>query len=425
MASLKIEESTRLYSIHIEQQVRFGLSLPLCDLVSQWDQIDQYAYIEHNEDVKDDGSPKEMHIHLLLKFKKGGVLTSALLNRVNVGTTTEPIIKLNNLEHIGKNFQGPAYLKWASACAYLTHEIDKKKHVYSRDAVKCNFDIGAEIDKVLDYLSSRDRRSRILADIGSGLITRFNYHKYVTLEERCAFRRDMDTAFDYRDNVLSDSMDRDLKVMYLQGKSGSGKTTFAKDYATRLGYSCEVSSDKNDPWQDYDGQDCYILDDWRPGGWSIPSVLKMLDNNTASSVSSRYHNKDTHNLKLIIITSTLDFENVWSFLEGDNREQRFQLERRVTLRGVVTPEIVTITDTESGMCVEIPNPAAELIKKEKISMLPGLAALYGVECKPIDKDILLPSSSVDNTEKEKIIYLPEPDYHFDNPEVVRPEDIFE
>lgn len=85
-------------------------------LTKQDRNIQSYAYINHNKDVYDDGSPKEPHIHLLIYSKEGVRLTS-LFKYFTENTRIE--IPVNTF----------------SAFQYLTHENHPEKYQYRPDEV--------------------------------------------------------------------------------------------------------------------------------------------------------------------------------------------------------------------------------------------------------------------------------------------------
>ena len=93
----------------------------------------------------------------------------------------------------------------------------------------------------------------------------------------------------YRANILKE---RNLEVIYVCGPSGSGKTTFGKYLAAKLNYDPFVSGSGDDFLDGYDKEECIILDDFRAGTMKFSELLKFIDNNTGSSVKSRYYNKD-------------------------------------------------------------------------------------------------------------------------------------
>ena len=138
-----------------------------------------------------------------------------------------------------------------------------------------------------------------------------------------------------------------MKIIFIHGDSGSGKSAYAEMYAKMLcdkkGYRdyCR-SSASNDILQDYMGEDILILDDYRDVDEStgryenLTDVLKMLDPHFASSSKSRYVNK-TFLGKLVIITSTKD-PLLW--FEG-TKEQRWQFFRRISLLIEIDKDNVT------------------------------------------------------------------------------------
>ena len=50
-----------------------------------------------------------------------------------------------------------------------------------------------------------------------------------------------------------------MKVYWISGMPGVGKTTLAKMICENSGWSYAISSSSNDALQDYNGQDCLIF----------------------------------------------------------------------------------------------------------------------------------------------------------------------
>lgn len=89
-------------------------------------------------------------------------------------------------------------------------------------------------------------------------------------------------------------------------------------------------------------------------------VLKMLDNNTNSSVKSRYNNKDLSNCKLIVITSVFKPNELYKVIQdGDNEEPVEQFYRRLKHHFFMINEDKEITEyklkidgiTTTGKCL--------------------------------------------------------------------------
>jgi hypothetical protein len=98
--------------------------------------------------------------------------------------------------------------------------------------------------------------------------------------------------------------------------------------ATQLGYNTYVSSGGKNPLDNYEGQECIILDDIRPSSFEFSDLLKLTDNNTNSLVGCRFYNKSILECKMIIITSTLTIERFVANIKNNDQEEYTQLFRR-------------------------------------------------------------------------------------------------
>ena len=143
------------------------------------------------------------------------------------------------------------------------------------------------------------------------------------------YKKSIDNAFIYR-NMLLTSNNRNIEIIFITGKTGTGKTTYAKDYANNLinlydynGFC--ISSSSNDPLQDYKDEDILILDDLRDDAFTFTDLLKILDPYTGSSIKSRYNNKLFIG-NLIIITSSSPLTDWYRY---NTTEDKKQLYRRI------------------------------------------------------------------------------------------------
>ena len=85
------------------------------------------------------------------------------------------------------------------------------------------------------------------------------------------------------------------------------------------------------------GQKAIILDDLRDSSFEFEDLLKILDNNTSSSVRSRFANK-VFNGEIIIITSSVPLNYWYKDLQFNRTETLDQLYRRIScLRSFRTP----------------------------------------------------------------------------------------
>lgn len=178
---------------------------------------------------------------------------------------------------------------------------------------------------------------------------------------------DFDRAFEFREMQLKSDANRQIDVIYITGDAGSGKTTLAKHLCEKRGLSYCVSGSSRDPVQDYNGQDCLILDDLRPQTFDLSDLLKMLDNNTASSVNSRYHDRWLE-VRCIIITTVLSVDDFYRTMLVTG-EPIAQLKRRCKTMIQLTRQQMSIyayqQHTQEYMLVGTgSNPIADMFQEE-------------------------------------------------------------
>lgn len=274
--------------------------------------IEDYAYILHDKDVNSDGTLKPAHWHIMLRLKN-----------------PTPVENIGKWFNISSNYVGKIHGKFADALAYLTHENVENKYKYLEEEVKSNFDFRKEIEKKVKKEDCDKRKEEIIELIQNGVIREYNYYNFITAVEFDKFKKSIDNAFRYRTDRLIGG-DRKMDCYFITGASSSGKTTYAKELCKEKGYSYFVSSGSNDILDGYKGQEVIILDDLRPSCLGLSDLLKMLDNNTASSVKSRYRNKVLE-CKLIIITTTLNIEKFFNNVFENENESKIQLMRRCKL----------------------------------------------------------------------------------------------
>lgn len=299
-------------NFEIMQQVRFLPNESISSIKAILDAnsvVEKYAFILHDKDTNADGTEKEPHYHVMVKLESPRHLSTI----VKMFNNTIP-------EQYFESIKG----RWNDALAYLTHANVPEKHQYDPSAVVANFEWEKEA-----VSSKGNMLDDILDDIVSGKIRKFNYTKFIPPTTYINHRKEIDTAFQYRADSIREA-NRNMRCIYISGGSGTGKTTYAKELAVKQGYSLFISSGSNDPLDGYEGQDCIILDDLRPSCMGLSDLLKMLDNNTASTVKSRYKNKVLE-CKLIIITTTLDIENFFKNVFSEEPETSVQLKRRCEL----------------------------------------------------------------------------------------------
>lgn len=330
--------------------------------------VKDYAYILHDKDVQPDGTAAAPHWHIMIRFKNP-VPTESLCAWFN--------IKPNHIEKIKGSF--------GDAVAYLTHKNRPEKHQYLDEEIKSNYDFAVEVEKALSKKKASERKEEIIELIRSGVVREYNYTEYISAVEYDKFKRAIDNAFTYRRDSLK-SLDRHMTVIYIYGSSGTGKTTYAKKLATDKGFSCYISSGSNDPLDGYKGQDCLILDDIRPGDFLLSDFLKILDNNTQSTVKSRYKNKLLE-CQYLIVTTSHDIPAFFDLLLGSGGESVKQMERRCTLKIQMSTSTMTtfVYQPASGRYKKVrtlKNPISETYQKKDMT---------DAECEQLVDSLLLPA----------------------------------
>lgn len=223
---------------------------------------------------------------------------------------------------------------------YLTHgqESQQHKHQYDFSEVRANFDFKSEIEQ-----------SKIIGDFKKySYAQQLDYiHSLAVSEQPKCFDR-LQKLWKMQCQWLSLNADRDLKVIFVTGKSGTGKTYFARKYMCEHDLDYYVSSSSNDPLDMYMGQKGIIFDDLRDEAFEFPDILKLLDNNTATAMKSRFSNK-VLNCKVMILTSFIPIK-YWYKAVRYSSDGIEQLYRRIGTYIQITEDEIIVYDgvTDKG-----------------------------------------------------------------------------
>lgn len=275
--------------------------------------IKKWAYILHD---KDDTAP---HYHIYLHFGTSGVDTKDVASWFGLQESQVNKIKGRSTDML----------------EYLIHANDSQKYKYQYDPseVKANFDFYTAV-----------KNAKILGDFEKySYAQQLEYVNKLPVGEKAAAFTKLEKLWKIHCQCLVLNNNRDIDVMFIHGKGGTGKTYYAKKLLEKMGYDYCVSSSSNDPFQDYMGQKAIILDDLRDKAFEFEDLLKLLDNNTASSVKSRFANK-VFNGKMIVITSTVPLAYWYRNYMYNENDGLNQLYRRISSYVVVTNEYVQVYD---------------------------------------------------------------------------------
>ena len=277
------------------------------DIIKSHKTIKYYAYILHDKDIGQ--SP---HWTIYLNFGNSGVDTKQIGEWFGLQESQVERIK-------GRK---------ADCLQYLTHSNDtqKNKYQYSPTEVVANFDFETEITN-----------AKILGDFENfSYAQQLEYVNSLPVSEKTTAYSKLLNLWKLRCQWLSLHNDRQIDVIFITGKGGTGKTYYAKKLLNNMNLDFCVSSSSNDIFQDYLGQDAIILDDLRDkafinsnGSDNLEDLLKILDNNTASSVRSRFANK-VFNGKVIVITSSVPIRFWFPQHKSSDMDGLEQLYRRIS-----------------------------------------------------------------------------------------------
>lgn len=341
------KNSLRVKNMMYEQQISL---LPaktkenLIDLIEKKLKPKKYALILHDKDTDEKGQPAEAHIHAMLSFENARSINS--------------IAKLlSDKPQYIQAWQGDA----RNGYAYLIHATDKArtKHQYDISDVTANFDypammqtISTEIKKI-DTYGDAAKIKTLLNLLYTGEITKKEVEKQLTGAQYAKAKKQIedvwskhlqDLAEQWREEMIANG--KSVCVIWMYGKSGTGKTSFAKEYAKKVGKGQPfyVAGSSKDAFQSYSGEHIIILDELRAQSIPYHDLLRILDPFGIDSqvfAPSRYFDKALA-ADLIIITTPynpLNFYNeVFGYKVGliDSFEQ---LHRRISLT-------INMTDTE-------------------------------------------------------------------------------
>ena len=312
------------------------LNVDLQQVFAKYSTIKQWAYIIHD---MDDTRP-HYHIMLFFDYPVKGDEISRWFN-----------VPMNFIERIkGKRTDALAYLIHANAS-------QQNKYQYSPDRVVANFDWKAEVDAALMI----------------GNFVEYSYAQQIKFVETIAGSTERAKASSLLDRLwkqhcryLSLTSHRDLQVIFIEGVAGAGKTYYAQKFCNAAKRDYFISGASNDMFDGYAGQGAVILDDLRDKNFErLEELLKILDNNTGSTVKSRYCNV-TLCCDLIIITSVVPLCDWYADYKNNKYDTLQQLYRRISNYVRIEKDLISVYSEidSSGK----PKGSAAIFKNEVASL---------------------------------------------------------
>lgn len=223
----------------------------------------KYAYILHDKDLKEDGTEKPPHFHIVIQTK----------NPVSLFVVAKRFDILPNYVEFPKGRDA-----FGDCCEYLTHENERQqekgKYLYSDEEIKANFDFRTLINETVERRFNAELRGEMTEKT-------FYFNKVrngeMTLSD--VFKNDINFYYDH---------ERELKYFrgvhlqevaemppirlnfYIYGEGGAGKDVMSRALARSL-FPEETDDDKifyivgndNVLFDGYDGQPVLIWSDFR------------------------------------------------------------------------------------------------------------------------------------------------------------------
>lgn len=309
----------------------------------------EYFFILHQEDEE----CSNLHYHIVLRFKTP-VPFDVVKNKFPYG-------KIENARNI-------------KACVqYLVHLNSPDKKQYSWDDVITNVKDIAKYKIKSDAQCEIDIRE-ILERIDKGEIKEYNQYSAISIELWSKYRTRIQNALLYYKERVCMDKNRQITVIFCEGDTGTGKTSFSKELAEKKGLSYCVSSCSNDPLQDYKGEDVLIMDDLRDTEFCFTDLLKILDNHTKSTIKSRYNNKSFIG-SLIVITS---FKPLLDWYLNICDESRKQLFRRISQLYKFTKDNIVIYQYFNNIYVPVATCENKYYKRKHELVMDNLSLVEGI-----------------------------------------------
>lgn len=328
------------------------------------------AMITHNKDVDKDGNKIDPHVHLVMEFEEDKrPLFSAIAKQLN----DKPEFIENMMKRGKYNIE--------NAFAYLVHATSgaQSKYQYSPEEVKANFDYCKFLEEVKNQ--SKQSVKQIFEDVSNGSLdgetakeilmakNPFSYHELEQkLDSVIKERRKLDNDTWLKNKIKSGEP---LKVIWIYGKNGLGKTVLAIKLAQK--YSSDNSYFKsggnNDYFEGYNDEKSVILDDFRKNS-KLPyeDLLKVADpHNNGFFAPSRYHNKRLL-LDSLIITSPYSPWDYYNSLNINTEiDQYGQLARRISIVIKMEKKVIYEMDSFNPEVTKgkMANPFIDLIENGK------------------------------------------------------------
>lgn len=216
--------------------------------------ITDWAYILHDKDIKEDGTPKPPHYHIVIRTEKS----------LGVDTIGAWFGIPSNYVAVPKGYN--AFLNCAQ---YLTHELHEDKHRYEDSEITANFDFRGKLDAKMKGKPDLSAREQMRYDVlynGKTLLACMRENELIYMKE-------FETLKKMRLEYIRRQEPPEKRInYYLCGNGGIGKGLMARALARSMFPQYEDDSEiffevgaSGAMFEGYDGQPVIIWNDFRAG----------------------------------------------------------------------------------------------------------------------------------------------------------------
>lgn len=343
----------RVKNIEYVQQIkrlpkRASTTQDLISLIEEKLEPNKYALIVHDKDTDEKNEIIEPHIHLALQFENARSLNN--IAKI-IGDNTNRFEKATS---------------WNNLCSYLCHKTKNStdKYQYDPNDVISNFnytellnDITKKVESI-NKIKDSELIGKILNQLLDEDITREEALSQLNGEQLAKAKKPINDVYlrvlenkANRWRALKQESGESIRIYWIYGASGNGKTSLAKRYASSLTKDFFISGSSKDPFQTYNGESIIILDELRPNVFPYDDLLKMLDNyNYRAMIPSRYNDK-LLKADAIFITSPFcpyQFFEGYHHYKKDKEDNFEQLRRRITSTIYLSPSYIELQEFDAN-----------------------------------------------------------------------------
>lgn len=322
----------RCKNMMYEQQIRHLPAGTIEQLESLLEKVKpkKYALIVHNKDVNEEGKPKEDHVHVMLSFE----------NARSINSIAKALGDKPQFIEMWKRNEGNGF-------SYLIHATKNSinKHQYSPEEVKANFNYQGEIQRITEEVEKSVQTANckiLLNSLYEGEITKDQLERKLNGNQYGKMKRQIEDVWNkhlqfeaakWREEMKKSG--KRIKVIWISGESGTGKTSLAREYAEKSNQPYFITGSSRDLFQNYSGEHTMIIDELRADMIRYADLLRILDPFGSQVMApSRYSDKPL-TCDLILITSPYDpaefYNELFSKTNEDVIDGLEQLLRRITL----------------------------------------------------------------------------------------------